>query len=46
LRDATPRQLSHAAAPRGAPKAVKPSAATKKIAPPHLDDSADEWEEF
>ncbi len=46
LRDATPRQLGHAAAARPAAKAVTPSSATKKIAPPHLEDSADEWEEF
>jgi methyl-accepting chemotaxis protein len=46
LRDATPRQLGHASAARPAAKAVTPSGAGKKIAPPHLEDSADEWEEF
>ncbi|MBU0752725.1 MAG: MCP four helix bundle domain-containing protein [Gammaproteobacteria bacterium] len=47
LRDATPRQLGHsAAAPRPAARAVKPTAAAKKIPPPHLEDSSDEWEEF
>ncbi|MDP2792495.1 MAG: methyl-accepting chemotaxis protein [Sulfurisoma sp.] len=46
LRDATPRQLGHAATARpGAKKAMKPGVA-KKIAPPHLADSEDEWEEF
>ncbi|MDP2793933.1 MAG: methyl-accepting chemotaxis protein [Sulfurisoma sp.] len=46
LRDATPRQLGRAAPARPAAKAAPPSAATRKIAPPHLDDSADEWAEF
>jgi len=38
LRDVTPKQL--AGAPRGRP------AAPKKIAPPHLADPGEEWEEF
>ena len=39
LRDATPRQL--AARPQS-----KPAAGQKKIAPPHLADDGDQWEEF
>jgi hypothetical protein len=39
LRDATPRQLA------GARPQAKPGAA-KKIAPPHLADAGEQWEEF
>jgi methyl-accepting chemotaxis protein len=45
LRDATPRQLGHQAGGRPVATTVTPSAA-KKIAPPHLENSEDEWEEF
>ena len=39
LRDATPRQLASRAP-------AKPAAGQKKIAPPHLADDGDQWEEF
>jgi hypothetical protein len=40
LRDATPRQLEGGGRPQ-----VRPTA-PKKIAPPHLTDAGEQWEEF
>jgi methyl-accepting chemotaxis protein len=40
LRDATPRKLS------GGKPAARPAAPQKKIAPAHLADAGEQWEEF
>jgi methyl-accepting chemotaxis protein len=41
LRDATPKQLGGAR-----PQQARPAPSPKKIAPPHLADDGEQWEEF
>jgi methyl-accepting chemotaxis protein len=40
LRDATPRRLAGGRPP------AKPTSGSRKIAPPHLADAGEQWEEF